>query len=275
MSLPGSPISLPGLEGRRILVTGGSRGIGRAAVILLARAGARVGIAYRQAHEEAAAAVQEARGAAVARSPDGLEGLEGTAADFWAEAGDLSRASDVEKLFERVDREFGGLDGFVGNAGIWNAHDRPIQELDPEEWAEMMEVNLTSIFLTTRAAVQRMDRGGRIVLLSSTAAQRGEANHSHYAASKGAINSFCKSLAPELGPHDITVNAVAPGWVDTDMAAPALGAADLDAILGGIPLGRVAAAEDVAGPIVFLLSDLARHLTGEIVNVNGGSVLCG
>ena len=276
------PISLPGLEGRRILVTGGSRGIGRAAAILLAGAGAQVGIAYRRAHEDAAAVVEEARAAAARRTPPcggsdaGPAGTSGACgAQYWAEPGDLSQAGDVERLFERVDREFGGLDGFVGSAGIWNVQDRPIEALEPEEWGEMMEVNLTSIFLTTRAAVQRMDRGSRIVLLSSTAAQRGEACHSHYAASKGAVNSFCKSLAPELGPRDITVNAVAPGWVDTDMAAPVLETGDLDAIVQGIPLRRVATAEDVAGPIAFLLSDLGRHLTGEILNVNGGSVLCG
>jgi 3-oxoacyl-[acyl-carrier protein] reductase len=260
-------LSLPGLEGRRILVTGGSRGIGRSTAVLLARAGAHVGIAYRQAHEEAASVVEEAKRAAADRGGD-----EPT---VWCEAGDLSREEDVDRLFERVDAEFEGLDGFVGNAGVWNTDPRPLAELELPEWEAMLAVNLTSIYLTTRAAIGRMRDDGRIVLLSSTAAQRGEAEHSHYAATKGAVNSLCKSLAPELGPRGITVNAVAPGWVDTDMSAAILRSTERERVEREIPLRRVATADDVAGPILFLLSDLGRHLTGEILNVNGGSVLCG
>jgi 3-oxoacyl-[acyl-carrier protein] reductase len=261
------PLHLPGLEGRRVLVTGGSRGIGRSTAILLAQAGAHVGIAYHRAHEEAESAIEEARRAAAERGGD--------APTVWRESGDLSREEDVGRLFERVDREFEGLDGFVGNAGVWNTDPRPLSRLDLSEWEGMFAVNLTSIYLTTRAAAERMGENGRIVLLSSTAAQRGEAEHSHYAATKGAINSLCKSLAPELGPRGITVNAVAPGWVDTDMSASVLRSADRERVEREIPLRRVATADDVAGPILFLLSDLGRHLTGEILNVNGGSVLCG
>lgn len=256
---------LPGLAGQRILVTGGSRGIGRATAVLLARAGASVGIAYRSAHAAAEAALEEARAASPA--PDG--------AAFWAAAADLSRAEEVEGLFRRSDEEFGGLDGFVGNAGIWNVEPLPLERLEPGAWRRMMEVNLDAIYLTARAAAARVGEGGRIVLVASTAAQRGEAGHSHYAASKGAIVSFAKSLAVELGPREVTVNAVAPGWVDTDMSAPALEGEARERVLAEIPLGRVATAEDVAGPIAFLLSDLARHITGEVLNVNGGSVLCG
>ena len=260
-----SGLRLPGLAGRRILVTGGSRGIGRAAAVQLAGAGASVGLAYHRAHDEAHCAVEEARAAAYDRED----------VSVWSESGDLSRESDVQRLFQRVDVEFGGLDGFVGNAGVWNRTARPLLDLPPDEWNEMLEVNLTSIYLTTRAAAKRMGEGGRIVLISSTAGQRGEAEHSHYAATKGAIISFCKSIATELGPNGITVNAVAPGWVDTDMSASVLRTSELDRVVSEIPLRRVATADDVAGPISFLLSDLARQVTGEVVNVNGGSVLCG
>jgi 3-oxoacyl-[acyl-carrier protein] reductase len=120
-----------------------------------------------------------------------------------------------------------------------------------------------------------MGKGGRIVLISSTAGQRGEAFHADYGASKGAIISFVKSFAIELAPRDITVNSVAPGWVDTEMSHPAFGDGGEERIARSIPIGRIATAMDIAGPIVFLCSDLARHITGEILNVNGGSVLCG
>ncbi|MFV1987859.1 MAG: SDR family NAD(P)-dependent oxidoreductase [Gemmatimonadota bacterium] len=255
-------LSLPGLEGRRVLVTGGSRGIGRATVRLLAEAGASVGVAYFRDAAAAESIVAEAREMRV----------DGT---FWSAAADLSVEADTERLFDRVDEEFGGLDGFVGNAGIWNAASRPLGDLEPGDWDRMIAINLTSIYLSTRAAAARMGQDGRIVLVSSTAGQRGEAGHSHYAASKGGIISFTKSIASELGPRGITVNSVAPGWVDTDMSESVLRTEDRRRIECEIPLRRVATAEDLAGPIVFLLSDLARHITGEVVNVNGGSVLCG
>lgn len=260
----GRPASgaLPGLEGRTALVTGGSRGIGRAVAVLLGRGGARVSLAYRadrRAAEETLRLVREAGGP-----------------DPWAFAADVAATADVEALFAEVDRRFGGrLDVFVGNAGIWNGEELPIERLEPAAWAGMIETNLTSVYLTTRAAAARMVEGGRIVLVSSTAAQRGEAGHSHYAASKGAVQAFVKSLAVELGPRGITVNAVAPGWVDTDMTAGALGPEVRPSIEREIPVRRVASPEDVAGPIVFLATPLARHVNGEVLNVNGGSVLCG
>ncbi len=254
--------AFPGLAGKRVLVTGGSRGIGRATVRLLAAAGASTGVAYHRAGEEARSAVAEAR----SLSPDGVH---------WCAAANLADPDECAALFERVDGEFGGLDGFVGNAGVWNAAARPLDALEPAEWNGMLATNLTSIYSTTREATRRMGAGSRIVLVSSTAAQRGEAGHSHYAASKGAINAFCKSVAVELGPRSINVNAVAPGWVDTDMSSGALRGEAGRAARAQIPLGRVATAEDIAGPVCFLLSDAARHMTGEVLNVNGGSVLCG
>lgn len=259
---------LPGVAGRRALVTGGSRGIGRAAAILLAECGARVGITYRRARGEAEETLRLAEAAWRAAGNDGEPRP-------WMEGGDLAEEAAVGALFERVDREFGGLDIFVGNAGVWNAAPRPLERLEPAEWRALLDANLTSMYLTTREAARRMDAGGRIILLSSTAGQRGEAEHSHYAASKGAVISFVKSVCAELGPRGITVNAVAPGWVDTDMSASVLRTQARAAVEAGMPLRRVATAEEIVGPIAFLASDLARHITGEVLNVNGGSVLCG
>ena len=273
MTDPGSEgdpeLRLPGVRGKRAVVTGGSRGIGRQTAIMLARAGASVGIAYHTAEEEATRTAEEARRALRAA---GVEDADGR---VWTRAADLSREAGARSLFERADEEFGHVDVFVGNAGIWNQEPVPLEELDADDWSRMIDVNLRSIYLTTREAVRRMPDGGRVILVSSTAGQRGEADHSHYAASKGGVISFAKSLAGELGSRDITANAVAPGWVDTDMARPVLESGDREEILGEIPLGRVARPEDVAGPICFLASDLGRHITGEVVNVNGGSVLCG
>lgn len=249
------------LSGKRGLVTGGSRGIGRATALLLGRAGADVGIGYHRAREEAESVRDELRALGVRA---------------WAEPGDLATSEGVTALFERVDAEFDGLDLFVANAGIWTPDYIPLARMPEHEWRRTLAVNLDSVFFTTRAAVSRLSDGGRIVVVSSTAGQRGEPGHSQYAATKGAVISFVKSLAGELGSRGITVNAVAPGWVETDMAAPELADDRARAeILAEIPLGRVASPDDVAGPMLFLCSDLARHITGEILNVNGGSILCG
>lgn len=259
---------LPDLGGRTAVVTGGTRGIGRAVALMLGAAGATVGIGYRSECAAAEETVRDLSGLSGGSSGDGRR--------HWAERADLATAAGVEALFRRADAEFGEvLDLFVGNAGIWNSQHRPVEDLEPDEWRRMMDANLTSAYLTTRAAIQRMGDGGRVVLISSTAAQRGEAGHAHYAASKGALQAFVKSLAVELGPRGITVNAVAPGWVDTDMSAAVLQGPYRDRIIAEIPVRRIGAPEDVAGPVVFLVSDLARHVTGEILNVNGGSVLCG
>lgn len=248
-----------GLRGKRALVSGGSRGVGRAAALLLARAGADVGIGYLSRQEEAEAVVAELRGQGVRA---------------FAQAGNLATPWGAELLFERGLVEFGGVDVFVGNAGIWVPEDVRVAVMTDAQWARTLEVNLTSIFNTVRLAARFVSDGGRIVLVSSTAGQRGEAFHADYAASKGAIISFTKSVAVELAPRGITVNCVAPGWIDTEMVERPM--ADRRAeIERAIPLGRIASADDVAGPIVLLCSSLARHVTGEVLNVNGGSVLCG
>jgi 3-oxoacyl-[acyl-carrier protein] reductase len=178
-------------------------------------------------------------------------------------------------MYERVDREFGGLDIFVGNAGIWPVEEAPVREMSDERWRRTMAENSDGMFYSTRGALRLIDRGGRIVLVASTAGQRGEAMHADYAASKGAMISFVKSVAIEVARRDITVNGVAPGWVDTDMCAEVYADGGKERIARAIPVGRVATPADIAAPIVFLCSTQARHVTGEILNVNGGSVLCG
>lgn len=248
------------LSGRKALVTGGSRGIGAATVKLLAAAGADVVVGYHVRSREANAVVEMARAA-------GVRAL--------AVAADASTRDGADALVTATIRELGALDLFVGNAGIWPAENIPLTEMDDEHWHRTIRENLDSIFFTTRAAAQLMANGGSIVLVSSTAGQRGEPYHADYAATKGAVISFAKSLAVELGPCDINVNCVAPGWVDTDMVQATIASAGLEQVVSGIPIGRIASPEDVAGPIVFLCSSLARHITGEVLNVNGGSVLCG
>jgi 3-oxoacyl-[acyl-carrier protein] reductase len=248
------------LSGRVAVVTGGSRGIGRATAILLARSGAAVVLTYRSAGPEAEAVVTEIRGG-------------GGRALAWG--GDLTEEAAAARIFRQAEEAFGGVDVFVGNHGIWPPDDVPLSEMSTDRWRRTIEVNLDALFFLTREAARRLRNDGRIVLVSSTAAQRGEAGHGDYAASKGALHSLVKGLCVELAPRGITVNAVAPGWVDTDMAAPALPGGGLERIVAGIPLGRMAAPEDVAGPITFLCSPLARHITGEVLNVNGGAVLHG
>lgn len=248
------------LSGRRAFVTGGSRGIGRATALLLARAGASVAIGYATRRDDADATVAEIR-----------------AAGGQAEAvgGDLGDQSAAERVVAQVAQR--GLDLLVVNHGIWPPTPQAVAAMTAEQWERTRRANLDSVFFVTRAAIPRLPDGGRIVLVASTAGQRGEAFHADYAATKGAVISFTKSLAVELAPR-ITVNCVAPGWVDTEMSAVPYGADGGEgrrAIERTIPMGRVATPEEIAGPIVFLCSDLARFLTGEILNVNGGSVLCG
>jgi 3-oxoacyl-[acyl-carrier protein] reductase len=248
------------LTGKNAVVTGGSRGVGKATALLLARAGACVGIGFRERADAAEAVVAELRALGV---------------HAWAERGDLADPRAVEALFERSDREFDGLDIFVGNHGIWPVDDVAVSQMTDEQWHGTMAANLHSIFYTCRAAARRVRDDGRIVLVGSTAGQRGEAYHSDYAATKGAMSSLVKGFCVELGKRGVTVNCVAPGWIDTDMAAPAYQGDARERIEAGIPIGRVASAEDVAGPIAFLCSHLARHITGEVLNVNGGAVLVG
>lgn len=248
------------LTPRTALITGGSRGIGRAAADLLARAGARVAINYRSDEASANAAVQEIRAA-------GGEAM--------ALAGDVSQPEQARQLVRDVVKAWERLDILVNNAGIWE--EDVAGRGDIEVWDRTYAINLRGAFLVTDAAVPHLIRhGGAIVFVSSTAGQRGEARHSAYAASKGALISYTKSLADELGPRGVRVNCVAPGWVETDMTAETLAnPANRLEIERDIPLGRVASPSDIAGPILFLVSDLARHIQGEVVNVNGGSVLAG
>jgi 3-oxoacyl-[acyl-carrier protein] reductase len=247
------------LAGRTALVTGGSRGIGAATAELLAEAGADVAITYRtrQADAERTADRIRARGRRVHLAQ-----------------GDLSDPDAVTRIFAGVREHFGGLDSFIANAGIWPAAATRLRDMDDGRWQDTIRANLDAVFLSTRAALGLMRDGGSIVLVSSTAGQRGEAFHADYAATKGALISLTKSLALECAPR-LTVNCVAPGWVDTEMSASAYAGSGRARIAESIPLGRVATAADVAGPIVFLCTPLARHVTGEVLNVNGGSVLCG
>jgi 3-oxoacyl-[acyl-carrier protein] reductase len=248
------------LMGKRALVTGGSRGIGAATAMLLAECGANVGIGYHSREREAADVVRQAAALGVRA---------------FAHSADISTSAGAEALFERTAREFGGVDIFVANAGVWPVEDVSISELPESRWEFTMRQNVASMYYTGRAAARAVADGGRMVFVSSTAGQRGEAYHSDYAASKGATISFVKSLAVELAPRNVTVNSVAPGWVDTEMCVEPFANGGRERIEAAIPLRRVASPRDVAGPIVFLCSDLARHVTGEILNVNGGSVLCG
>ena len=247
------------LTGQAALVTGGSRGIGRATALLLARAGADIALTYHTRAADAEATVDE---------------VEALGRRAFALGGDLADPEVVERIMAEVERKLGRLDIFVANAGIWPADEVSLASMATERWRRTMEANLDSVFLSTRAALRLMRAGGRVVIVSSTAGQRGEAFHADYAATKGALISLTKSLSMECAP-DLVVNCVAPGWVDTEMSLPAFGQDNRDRIRRTIPLQRIATAEDIAGPILFLCSDLARHLTGEVLNVNGGSVLCG
>lgn len=251
------------LAGKAALVTGGSRGIGAATVKLFARAGADVVFNYHRSREAAGAVEQEAR-----KHGTRIESLKA----------DLGKMADARKLVEFTRERLGRLDILVANAGIWNEEDVPIEKLNEREWDEMMRVNLKSVYSVIHFAVPHMiaQKGGRIVAISSTAGQRGEAFHTHYGATKGAIISFVKGLATELAGHNILVNCVAPGWVDTDMSAGVLRTkAGLKQAIAPIPLKRVATADEIAGPILFAASDLATFITGEVINVNGGAILCG
>lgn len=253
--------SQPTLQGKVALVTGGSRGIGRAVVELFAQLGANVVVNYLNDDRSAESAVQEA----INRGVDAI-----------SVKADVSQLKEAERLVGAAVDRFSRLDILVCNAGIWEG--APVDEMSEEDWDRTLDLNLKGTWTVCRAAVPQMkeQRSGNIVVISSTAGQRGEAGYSNYAASKGAQISFVKSLAAELGAWKINVNAVAPGWVDTDMTRADLGDDKQRAsIARSIPIGAIATPEDIAGPVAFLCTDWARHITGEVLNVNGGSVLCG
>ena len=252
------------LTGRRAFVTGGGRGIGRATALLLARAGAQVAIGFRTRRVDA-----DETARMIAGGPQGGRGI--------VVGGDLGDPAVAQRTVDDVVSALGGLDLLIVNHGVWPPDDVPLTQMPDTQWEGTLRANLDSVFFVCRAAIPHLPDGGRVVLVSSTAGQRGEAFHADYAVTKGAVIALTKSLAVELAPR-ITVNCVAPGWVDTEMARQPFARDDgggRRAIENTIPLGRVATPEDIAGPIAFLCSSLAQHVTGEILNVNGGSVLCG
>jgi len=248
------------LRNRVAIVTGGSRGIGRATALRLAEAGAHVIVNYAR-RQSMAEEVAEACGEL------GVRAL--------AVRADVSDFQQATALTETAFEHFGRLDLLVANAGIWEG--APLEEMSEELWDRVIETNLKGTWAVCRAAVPFMKREGRgsIIVVSSTAGQRGEATYSNYAASKGGQISFAKSLAVELAP-EIRINCVAPGWVDTDLNEAVFGEDGFkEKLAEAIPLRRIATADDVALSIVFLASDWAQHITGEVLNVNGGAVLCG
>jgi 3-oxoacyl-[acyl-carrier protein] reductase len=248
------------LRGKIALITGASRGIGKASALMLAQTGCDLAINYCN-NEKDAVKVTKA-----------VEKIGVKAKTYHA---DVSKKRQVDEMVVRVIKEFGRIDILVNNAGIWKY--AAIDRMSEEQLRETMEVNLNGTFYPITACVPHMIKqgGGNIINISSTAGQRGEPYHSHYAASKGAVISLTKSLAVELAPHNIRVNCVAPGWVDTDMSHESLAGAEKENILRVIPLGRAGTAEEIAGSVLFLASELSTFIIGEVINVNGGAVLCG
>lgn len=250
--------TLISLAGRHALITGGSRGIGRATALLFARLGARVCVNYAR-DEKAAEAVVAA--------------IQGAGGEAFALRADVSDSEQARRLVEEATGRLGDLDAVVVNHGIWKR--ASIEAMTPQQWDETVGTNLGGTYNVCHHAARLMipKRRGTLVLIASTSGQRGEAHYSAYSATKGALLSFTKSLASELAPHDIRVNGVAPGWVVTDMTRPALEGPGGAEALSAIPLGRAGTPEEIAGPIAFLSSDLASYLYGEILSVNGGAVM--
>jgi 3-oxoacyl-[acyl-carrier protein] reductase len=257
------------LAGRVALVTGGSRGIGAATVRIFREAGAKVAFSYRTAQAAAEALSAECGGSE----------------DCAAIQQELCTAADGRDLVAAAVRAFARLDCLIVNHGVWPSHDAPIAAMSTEQWRNTLAINLESAFGLVQSAVAQMlsqsqngsaPAKGHIVLVASTAAQRGEAFHADYAASKGALVSLTKSLSSELAGQGIYCNCVAPGWVATEMSHAALSdPATSRKVLASIPLGRVGHVDEIAGPILFLCTPLAGFCSGEIFNVNGGAVLAG
>lgn len=248
------------LKSKIILITGGSRGIGAACVKYFCMAGASVAFTYNT--NAAAAARIEKRFSKISKCK--------------AYKVDINNENEIKSVVQSVVKDFGKIDVLVNNAGIWK--EGKISKIKLSAWEETIKTNLTSAFLFTQHVIRfmKIKRYGKIINISSTAGQRGEAHYSHYASSKGGMISFTKSLASELGPFNINVNSIAPGWVLTDMSKSVLSnKKSLEEELKKIPLGRIATADDIAGPVLFLASDMSRHINGEVLNVNGGSVLVG
>jgi len=254
------------LSGKVALISGGSRGIGRATVRMFTAAGAKVAFSYRSARSQAEAMAEEC-GAAVCHTI----------------ASDLKNPEAGRALVAETVKHFGRLDILVANHGVWPPEDVPIEGMSDEQWRSTMSINLDAVFGLVKHAVAQMKAqprtnapAGHIVLISSTSGQRGEAFHCDYSASKGALISMTKGLATELAAAGIYVNCVAPGWVDTDMSAGALADPKSgEEIRSTIPLGRVGKPEEIAAPILFLCTEHAGFINGEVFNVNGGAVLTG
>ncbi len=247
-------------QGKTAIVTGASRGVGRATALRLAESGANVVVNFLSADEKANNVVELCK-------EIGVEAI--------AVQGDVSQWEDAHNLANKAIEKFGRIDLLVLNAGIWEG--APIEEMSEETWNKVLNTNLKAAWAMSKACVPSMKKqaNGAIVLVSSTAGQRGEANFSNYAASKGGQISFTKALASELCPK-IRVNAVAPGWIETAMVRPVFEDENYkQSVINAIPLQRMATTDDVALSICFLLSDWSRHITGEILNINGGAVLCG
>ncbi len=258
------PVSLS-LEHRVALVTGGSRGIGAAILRMFVAAGARVYLNYEKAKEQAHELCREC----------GEE-------NCTAEAKSLDSPQAAGELVASCLKKFGRLDILVANHGIWPPEDAPIDRMTDNQWNRTVAVNLDSVFGLIKHSVATMKKTAtsaspaHVVLISSTAGQRGEAFHCDYAATKGALISMVKGLSTELARDHIYVNCVAPGWVETDMARPAMeDPPTAKKVLSTIPLGRIGKPEEIAGPVLFLCTPLAGFVTGEIFNVNGGAVLVG
>jgi 3-oxoacyl-[acyl-carrier protein] reductase len=254
------------LAGKVALITGGSRGIGAAAVRMFAAADANVVFSYQKARAQADALVAEC----------GADKCHAVASELNSpEAARLLVAATVE--------HFGRIDILVANHGVWPAEDVPIDRISDEQWRSTIAINLDAVFGLVKHSVAAMKAqkkasgaAGHIVLISSTSGQRGEAFHCDYSSTKGALISMTKSLGAELAKDGIYVNCVAPGWVDTDMSRPALDdPITSEKVLRTIPLGRVGKPEEIAAPILFLCTEHAGFITGEIFNVNGGAVLVG
>jgi 3-oxoacyl-[acyl-carrier protein] reductase len=245
------------LTDRVAIVTGGSRGIGRAISTALAAAGATVVVNYRgnaAAADETIAAITASGGKAIAIQAD------------------VANGDDVKRLFSEVNSAYGRLDILVNNAGI--TRDTLMMRMKDDDWDAVLDTNLKSQFLTTRAAISTMVRAryGRIINITSVVGLMGNAGQANYAAAKAGIIGFTKSVAREIGSRSITVNAVAPGFIDTELTA-VLNDDMREALKMQIPLGRLGSPEDVAGVVTFLASDQAAYITGQTFNCDGGMVM--
>jgi 3-oxoacyl-[acyl-carrier protein] reductase len=260
-------MSIPlSLAGKVALITGGSRGIGAATVRLFAAAGAKVAFTYNKAQSQAESLAQECG-----------------QANCHAIAGHLNDAESARAVVAQAVQHFGRIDILVANHGVWPAEDVAIEKMSNEQWRSTLSINLDAVFGLVKYTVAQMksqrrtaSAAGHIVLISSTSGQRGEAFHCDYSATKGALISMVKGLSTELASAGIYVNSVAPGWVDTDMSKPALDdPSSGEEIRRTIPLGRPGKPEEIAGPVLFLCTEYATFITGEVFNVNGGAVLAG